>query len=244
MSSSNSSEHRIIGLDIGIASVGWAVISPSRIVNLGVRAFDKAETDKEGESLNLQRRSARLMRHRLFNRQWRLTKLARFLKKKGLIDQVKFFKNQPAFKESSWQLRAEGLNRLLTPQEWSRVIYHVCKHRGFHWISKAERAKSENDAEGEGGIRQRLQAYVANGGKFTNGESKAFPADQPLRKPDRQGNLSGPVVRSVKLQINKLTGISGVREGATTRQWPRRIQRPCHCHAKAFFAVQKSRLSA
>ena len=56
-------------------------------------------------------------------------------------------------------------------------------------------------------IRQRLQAYVANGGKFTNGESKAFPADQPLRKPDRQGNLSGPVVRSVKLQINKLTGI-------------------------------------
>ena len=56
-------------------------------------------------------------------------------------------------------------------------------------------------------IRQRLEAYIANGGKFTNGESKAFPADKPLRKPDREGNLSGPVVRSVKLQINKLTGI-------------------------------------
>jgi len=48
---------------------------------------------------------------------------------------------------------------------------------------------------------------ACNGGKFTNGESKAFPADQPMRKPDRQGNLTGPIVRSVKLQINKLTGI-------------------------------------
>ncbi len=114
MISINSSEHRIIGLDIGIASVGWAVITPSRIVNLGVRAFDKAETDKEGESLNLKRRSARLMRHRLFNRQWRLTKLARFLKKEGLFNQVNFFKNQPTFKESSWQLRVAGLNRLLS----------------------------------------------------------------------------------------------------------------------------------
>jgi CRISPR-associated endonuclease Csn1 len=84
MNSINSSEHRVIGLDIGIASVGWAVITPNRIVNLGVRAFDKAETDKEGDSLNLIRRSARLMRHRHFNRQWRLTKLARQLKKEGL----------------------------------------------------------------------------------------------------------------------------------------------------------------
>ena len=32
------------GFDIGIASVGWAVLAPDRIVALGVRAFDKAET--------------------------------------------------------------------------------------------------------------------------------------------------------------------------------------------------------
>ncbi|MER2538851.1 MAG: hypothetical protein ABTQ26_06385, partial [Azonexus sp.] len=55
-----------IGLDIGIASVGWCVFGETRIIDLGVRAFDKAETAKEGESLNLARRSARLMRRRLF----------------------------------------------------------------------------------------------------------------------------------------------------------------------------------
>ena len=53
------------GLDIGIASVGWAVLGENRIIDLGVRCFDKAETAKEGESLNLARRTARLMRRRL-----------------------------------------------------------------------------------------------------------------------------------------------------------------------------------
>jgi CRISPR/Cas system Type II protein with McrA/HNH and RuvC-like nuclease domain len=64
-----------LGLDIGIASVGWAVLSETRIVDIGVRCFDKAETAKEGESLNLARRQARLLRRRLYRRSWRLTKL-------------------------------------------------------------------------------------------------------------------------------------------------------------------------
>lgn len=70
-----------LGLDIGIASVGWAVLGDNRIIDLGVRAFDKAETADRGESLNLQRRTARLLRRRLFRRAWRLTKLSRLLKK-------------------------------------------------------------------------------------------------------------------------------------------------------------------
>ena len=61
------------GFDIGIASVGWCVLGETRIVNLGVRAFDKAETAKEGDSLNRVRRDARLMRRRLRRRAWRLS---------------------------------------------------------------------------------------------------------------------------------------------------------------------------
>lgn len=155
--SDKHSQHLIFGLDIGIASVGWAVIASNHIVGLGVRAFDKAETSDKGESLNLARRAARLTRHRLFNRKWRLTKLARLFKRLGLINETDFFKKQPVFKESSWQLRVEALNRLLLPQEWARVMYHICKHRGFHWISKAERTKAESDAKGEvGQIKQGL----------------------------------------------------------------------------------------
>jgi CRISPR-associated endonuclease Csn1 len=49
-------------------------------------------------------------------------------------------------------------------------------------------------------IRARLEAH---GGKA----DKAFPADNPLRKPDREGNPTGPVVRTVTKVIDKLSGI-------------------------------------
>lgn len=46
-----------IGLDIGIASVGWAVVAlnenaePYGLIRCGSRIFDKAEQPKTGESL-------------------------------------------------------------------------------------------------------------------------------------------------------------------------------------------------
>ena len=85
MESKSSPEPLTFGFDIGIASVGWAVFARNRIVALGIRAFDKAETAKEGDSLNLVRRTARLMRRRLNRRARRLAKLARLLKRQGVI---------------------------------------------------------------------------------------------------------------------------------------------------------------
>jgi len=149
------------GLDIGIASVGWAVLGENRIIDLGVRCFDKAETAKEGESLNLARRTARLLRRRLRRRAWRLTKLARLLKREGLIADANLFKHKieknTPIPKSSWQLRVDGLDRQLSADEWARVIYHLCKHRGFHWISRAEEKAAEGDSKGEGGkVKQGL----------------------------------------------------------------------------------------
>ena len=57
--------HYTLGLDIGIASIGWAVLgnnedgTPNRIIDLGVRIFDKAEVENTGESLAAPRRDAR-----------------------------------------------------------------------------------------------------------------------------------------------------------------------------------------
>lgn len=160
MQGKTGNEPLTFGFDIGIASVGWAVLTPNRIVDLGVRCFDKAETAKEGESLNLARRTARLMRRRLYRRAWRLTKLAKLLKRNGLITDTKLLKQPPAkgFKTPNlWLLRVEALDRKLSDEEWARVIYHLCKHRGFHWISKAEEKQAEGDSKGEGGkVKQGL----------------------------------------------------------------------------------------
>ncbi|GAB1394937.1 type II CRISPR RNA-guided endonuclease Cas9 [Rhodocyclaceae bacterium] len=139
------------GFDIGIASVGWCVLGENRIIDLGVRCFDKAETAKEGESLNLARRTARLMRRRLRRRAWRLVKLARLLKRSGLNGDPR----QPS-PISPWKLRVEGLDRRLSDDEWARVVYHLCKHRGFHWISRAEEKKAEGDKKEGGKVKQGL----------------------------------------------------------------------------------------
>lgn len=143
----------VFGLDIGIASVGWAVHDERHFIDMGVRGFNKAEIasnnkDEAGKPHNLLRRKARLLRRRLYRRAWRLTQLARLLKREGLIPSANFFAQSPAFMDSAWELRRQGLDRLLTPVEWARVIYHLCKHRGFHWTSKAEEAKAGSDAEG------------------------------------------------------------------------------------------------
>lgn len=77
-----------LGLDIGMASVGAALLLPDtqRLLALHVRTFDKAETAKEGESLNKIRRDARLIRRRIRRRAHRLIRLTRLMKRHGLIE--------------------------------------------------------------------------------------------------------------------------------------------------------------
>ena len=178
-----------IGLDIGIASVGWAVLASNRIVALGVRAFDKAETAKEGDSLNLVRRMARLMRHRLRRRTWRLKKLTRLLKQYGLVDDTQVFQPNHPFSRSLWKLRLEALDRQLSAEEWARVIYHVCKHRGFHWTSRAEEKQAEADTKGEGG---KVKQGLAGTAKLMHEKHYRTAAEMVLAEfPDAQRNKQG-----------------------------------------------------
>ena len=183
------------GFDIGIASVGWCVLGENRIVDLGVRCFDKAETAKEGESLNLARRSARLLRRRLRRRAWRLTKLTRLLQHQGLIADKSQLTRAPF--PSPWRLRVEGLDRCLSPEEWARVIYHLCKHRGFHWISRAEEKKAEGDVKGEGGrVKKGLadtQRRMAARHYRTAGEM--ILAEFPDAQRNKQGDYSKALSR-------------------------------------------------
>lgn len=185
------------GFDIGIASVGWCVLGEDRIIDLGVRAFDKAETAKEGDSLNLTRRTARLMRRRLRRRAWRLTKLARLLKRQTLIADVQTL-HQPS-SISLWQLRVAGLDRLLPPTEWAQVIYHLCKHRGFHWISRAEEKKAEGDAKGESGrVKKGLsdtQRRMAEKGYRSAAEMVL--AEFPDAQRNKQGDYGKALSRSL-----------------------------------------------
>lgn len=190
-----------LGLDIGIASVGWAVLGGNRIIDLGVRCFDKAETAKEGESLNKVRRDARLLRRRLRRRAWRLTKLSRLLARHGLILDAHFFKQPLARNESLpnlWRLRVDALDRQLNNHEWARVIYHLCKHRGFHWLSKAEEAKADDDKKEGGKVKQGLAStkrLLQEKGYRTAAEM--ILSEYPEAQRNKQGDYSKALSRLV-----------------------------------------------
>lgn len=197
MERKTSTDPLTFGLDIGIASVGWAVLGENRIIDLGVRCFDKAETADKGESLNLARRMARLLRRRLRRRAWRLTKLARTLKREGMIADINLFKHSPEKGTPAarpWQLRVDALDRKLDAEEWARAIYHLCKHRGFHWISKADAKAAEGDTKGEGGaVTQALNKTEKLRAKYRTAAEmvlKEFPKAQRNKRGDYSKALS------------------------------------------------------
>lgn len=131
-----------IGLDIGIASVGWAVLEnnthdePFRIIDLGVRIFDAP--DNTGELLSGKRREARSTRRRLRRRGHRLERIKKLFEAEGLINIEEF---EARYKRTGlpdvYKLRYEGLDKRLTNDELAQVLLHIAKHRGFKSTSKA-----------------------------------------------------------------------------------------------------------
>ncbi|PVX31710.1 CRISPR-associated Csn1 family endonuclease [Pasteurella langaaensis DSM 22999] len=134
----------ILGLDLGIASVGWAVVeideqeNPLGLIDVGVRTFDRAEVPKTGESLALARRLARSARRLVQRRAARIKKAKRLLKAENLL-----LSTDEQLPNDVWQLRVNGLDQKLERQEWAAVLLHLLKHRGYLSQRKNE-SKSDN----------------------------------------------------------------------------------------------------
>lgn len=139
-----------IGLDIGITSVGWAVLEnnsmgePKRIVDLGVRIFDAAEDPQDGSSLAAPRRAARSARRRLRRRRHRSERLKQLFEENGLIRTEEFMKRYGRKGlPDVYQLRYEALERVLTGEELAQVLLHIAKHRGFQSNRRSELEEKE-----------------------------------------------------------------------------------------------------
>ncbi len=178
---------RILGLDLGIASVGACLIDTDqqKIIQSSVRVFTKAEHPKDGSSLAAPRRIARSARRRLNRRRRRLNGIMTILKTYDLpTDHL-----QKSYDKGShltpWQLRKQALNRKLTEQEWARTLYHMAKHRGYQSTARVNQEEQKDNTEGKAmlsGIAG-LQKKAEEAGYVT---TAAYLADQ-----DHQRNHEG-----------------------------------------------------
>lgn len=148
-----------IGLDIGIASVGWAVVAldsnerPCGIISMNSRIFTEAEHPKTGASLAAPRRAARSARRRLRRHRHRNERLRALLVHKGVLCLEELDALFYGKLEDIYTLRVRALDELLTGQELARVMIHLSQRRGF-------RSNRKNATTAEDGVI--LSAVAAN----------------------------------------------------------------------------------
>ncbi len=142
---------KILGLDIGIASVGYSVINyddenfNGEILKTGVRVFEACEVAKTKESLNVARRNFRGTRRVLSRRQNRLKSIKQLFISNNYSteEQINNMFYGTSNRIDVWELRKSALNRLLTIEEFYRILHQIAKRRGFKSIRKSEEAKRE-----------------------------------------------------------------------------------------------------
>ena len=209
---------RIIGLDGGIASIGWAIVDlnpedrSGTILACGTRMFNSPEgQDSRGVFLkNADRRTHRGQRKVIRRRRQRMAKIRTLFKDNGLLE----YNCRDALAGHGidpWALRAQALERILQPHELALALGHIARHRGFKSNRKGEkipnalpkskkgRGKSQQDEkqgtlDGVALTRQRLgETTEAHPVYKTVGEM--FARDP--RYADRKRNRTGDYKRSI-----------------------------------------------
>lgn len=193
-----------LGLDIGIGSVGWAVVEnridlktknlvPFRLIGTGVRIFPPAENPKNGGSLAQDRREARSTRKRLKRRKQRLKDIKRLLQEYKFIS--KYSDIDSTINYNPYDLRVKALDNLLTDLEFTKVILHIAKRRGF----KSNR--KDMNLEKDGGVYKKFieenKKRIEDQGYRTVGEMLAMSNDFASVKRNRNGEYRAMVTRDM-----------------------------------------------
>lgn len=127
----------VLGLDIGITSVGYGVIDidENKFVDYGVRLFKEG-----GAKDNQKRRTSRSHRRLLRRRSQRIEDMTNLLKINGIMSENYHHLTNP------YEIRAKGLTEKLTNDELTCALLHLTKNRG----TTIEGLDNADDKDSEG----------------------------------------------------------------------------------------------
>ncbi|WP_395053808.1 type II CRISPR RNA-guided endonuclease Cas9 [Flavobacterium sp.] len=162
---------KILGLDLGTNSIGWALIDDkfNKIIGIGSRIFPMGvENLGDGDnemSKNASRTGARGVRRQFFRRRLRKKILLQELSNNNMcpIDEKDFedwkkTKLFPTDKLANWfalnpyELRQKVLNEKLSLEEIGRIFYHLIQRRGF--LSNSRKSGSDDGAIFKGNAKE------------------------------------------------------------------------------------------
>ncbi|MEX0921998.1 MAG: type II CRISPR RNA-guided endonuclease Cas9 [Rhodovibrionaceae bacterium] len=140
----------VIGLDVGIASLGSGAIrhgvNGGAIEFAGSWCFEAPEEPKTKELKNKTRRDSRLLRRVIRRRARRMADVRTLFVETGLL----LTRNPAAFHHrrgapDPWRARADGLDRRLNDEEFAAALLYIAKHRGFKSNKKSDIGQNAPD---------------------------------------------------------------------------------------------------
>ncbi len=136
-----------LGLDIGIGSIGWAVISGNsenaRIEDFGVRIFDSGEKNNGKDRKSQERRSLRRTRRLIRRRAYRKLLLKNHFINIGLLKEN--FDDNQVKDADVYAIKARGIYEKLSPEELYKCLIHTCNHRGYRDFYDSDTTNSDSD---------------------------------------------------------------------------------------------------
>lgn len=164
---------KILGLDLGTNSIGWALVNEaensnekSSIIKLGVRVnpltVDELSNFEKGKSIttNADRTLKRSMRRNLQRYKLRRENLIEILKKHNFITDetiLSEYGNRTTFE--TYRLRAKAVNEKVSLEELARILLMINKKRGY---KSSRKAKSQEDGKLIDGMEVAKMLYDEN----------------------------------------------------------------------------------
>ncbi len=119
-------ESMVLGIDVGLSCCALSLVAGNEIRYLGVRLFELAENPYTRELKQAERRKHRAQRLRYKRQARRRAGLRTLLAAHGMWpDEDRRARMQPL------SLRAEALDRCLSPEEFGVALFHAAKRRGY-----------------------------------------------------------------------------------------------------------------
>ncbi|MCK5867622.1 MAG: hypothetical protein KAG14_04415, partial [Mycoplasmataceae bacterium] len=175
-----------IGLDIGIASVGWAVVDSDNgeIIKHGSRLFRTVDSPKDSSLLNAKRREQRSARRQKERRKTLRRDFVKFLLKNKIItldDSDYTEKSYNLFiekyitsnNEDIFEIRKEALTNKISDNNLVKIMFWYLNHRGYKYSIAEEKVVESKTIKG-------------------------FPVDAQLEYIKKNGYLNGDFNRNIK----------------------------------------------
>lgn len=180
-------EKFVLGLDIGISSVGWGLLklddegNPNKIIDTGVKIFTPGEIPKTGASKNLERREKRGARRIIRRRSFRIDRIRHLLNLSGYLgenivtgvvsdvnNRLTQIYNDMLYKYyhekniTPYDLKVKALDEKLTKDELSIILVHYAKHRGYK-SNRNDDSKDNDIGKLKEGIKQNEEVMKTKG---------------------------------------------------------------------------------